>query len=97
MAALDAAGVPAARYNTPADALANPHLLQRGLFTQVADGAGAFTGVNPPYRLSASKADLRSPVPQKGEHTRAVLCGLLGLDEKQLQSLGVGGTADSHE
>src|SRR5216684_2532956 len=48
IAALDAAGVPCAEYRDPGAALTDPHLLQRGVFTKLADGAGEFVGVNAP-------------------------------------------------
>ncbi len=85
LAAFDAGGVPSARYNDPADALTDEQLLARGTFVKVRDAVGEFTGVNPPYRLSGSKADLRSPVPQAGEHSEAVLQGVLGLNADELQ------------
>ena len=40
MAALEAAGVPCARYRDPGAALTDPHLLARGAFATIADGAG---------------------------------------------------------
>jgi crotonobetainyl-CoA:carnitine CoA-transferase CaiB-like acyl-CoA transferase len=91
IAALDAAGVPCSVYRDPGDALTDPHLLARGVFAQVSDGAGTFTGVNPPYRLSGGAAELRSPVPDKGEHTRAVLADLLGVPDAALDELAAHG------
>jgi CoA:oxalate CoA-transferase len=91
LAALAAAGVPSARYNEPADALTDAHLLARGTFTRVRDAVGEFTGVNPPYRLSGARADLRSPVPQAGEHTEEVLQQLLGLGAHELREARAGG------
>ena len=61
-------------------------VISRGTFVKVRDAVGEFTGVNPPYRLSGSKADLRSPVPQAGEHTEAVLQDVLGLEADKLQT-----------
>ena len=81
LAVLDAAGVPGTHYGTASDVLNDAHLRQRGVFTQVSDAAGAFIGINPPYRLSAAKAELRSPVPHKGEHTQDVLRELLGMSD----------------
>jgi crotonobetainyl-CoA:carnitine CoA-transferase CaiB-like acyl-CoA transferase len=83
--ALEAAGVPATDYRDPADALTDPQLLARGTFVKVSDGVGEFTGVNPPYRLSASKADLHSLVPEAGGQTEDVLRELLGLDAHALR------------
>src|ERR1700739_2357440 len=52
LAALDAAGVPCARYRDPGAALSDPHLLARGSFAPISDGAGAFMGVNAPWKMS---------------------------------------------
>jgi hypothetical protein len=91
LAAFDAAGVPSARYNEPADALDDAHLIERGTFIKVRDAVGEFTGVNPPYRLSGSKAELRSPVPEAGEHTDAVLQAVLGAGADELRQARDGG------
>ena len=87
----EAAGVPCSLYADPADALTNPHLLARGLFTRVTDGAGEFTGVNPPYRMSGTPSDLRSPVPQKGEHSASTLRDMLGIGDVELERLKAAG------
>ena len=87
----EAAGVPCSLYADPADALTNPHLLARGLFTRVTDGAGEFTGVNPPYRMSGTPSDLRSPVPQKGEHSASTLRDMLGIGGEELERLTASG------
>jgi len=78
LATLEAAGVPCARYNEPAAALDDPELIERGLFQRVQDAAGAFTGVNPPWQLSASRSTLGDRVPGIGEHHADVLADWLG-------------------
>jgi CoA:oxalate CoA-transferase len=88
VSALEAAGVPCAAYADPGDALVDPHLLSRGLFSEIADGAGAFTGVNPPWRMSGSRAELRDRVPAVGERGPAALRDWLGLTDADVQSLG---------
>ena len=77
VAALEAAGVPCSAYGEPGDALADPHLVERGLFARIADAAGAFTGVNPPWRMSASAAELRRRIPAIGADRDAVLADWL--------------------
>jgi CoA:oxalate CoA-transferase len=94
--ALEAAGVPCAPYKDPGDALTDPHLIDRGLFSPVADAAGAFTGVNPPWRMSDTGSRLRGHVPAVGEQGEQVLTELLGLaaDEiRRLRGAGVFGGA----
>ena len=71
--ALEAAGVPCSAYGDPGDALADPHLVERGLFGRISDAAGAFTGVNPPWRMSGTAAELRGRVPAIGADCDDVL------------------------
>ena len=71
--ALEAAGVPCSAYGEPGDALGDPHLAERGLFARIHDAAGGFTGVNPPWRMSAARAELRSRIPPIGADRDAVL------------------------
>src|SRR5258708_3966786 len=54
IAALDAAGVPCARYRDPGATLADPHLLERGAIAKLRDGAGEFFGVNAPWKMSGA-------------------------------------------
>jgi crotonobetainyl-CoA:carnitine CoA-transferase CaiB-like acyl-CoA transferase len=69
---LSAAGVPSAAYADPADTLRDPHLIERGAFARVSDGGGSFIGVNPPYKMSGTRAELRERVPGVGEHSEQV-------------------------
>lgn len=91
----EAAGVPCSLYADAADALTNPQLVARGLFTRISDGAGEFIGVNPPYRMSGTPSELRSPVPGKGQHNAATLRDMLGIDEKELEYLRAAGVLGS--
>jgi len=49
--------------------------------------AGSVPTVASPLRLSATPAEYRLPPPLLGEHTRAVLGDMLGLDEAALETL----------
>ncbi len=73
LAALDAAGVPCARYAEPGELLADEQAAARGLFATVTDAAGAFTGVNAPWRMSAGGSAIGARVPGIGEHRAEVL------------------------
>lgn len=88
---LEAAGVPCSAYGDPGDALTDPHLLQRGLFARVTDGGGEFTGINPPWHMSGTRAQLGSRVPGVGEHTRAILEELLHMAPDELRRIGNAG------
>ena len=97
VAALEAAGVPCSAYGEPGDALADPHLVGRGLFGRIADAAGTFTGVNPPWRMSGSDAELRQRVPATGADRDAVLGEWLAADAEEVgrwRDAGVFGPVD---
>ena len=85
--ALEAAGVPCSAYGEPGDALRDPHLRARGLFSNVVDGAGEFVGVNPPWRMSGTRAELRGRVPEIGEQRDAILRDVLQLDAAEIERL----------
>ena len=88
---LEAAGVPCSAYAEPADALADPHLRERGVFQPVADASGVFLGVNAPWRLSASDARLGERVPRVGEHRASVIADWLAADDSELARLEAAG------
>jgi crotonobetainyl-CoA:carnitine CoA-transferase CaiB-like acyl-CoA transferase len=93
LAAMDAAGLPASRINSIPQALADPHILARGLINQLprTDGTPVhFLGF--PAKLSATPATYRIAPPRVGEDTRAVLQGSLGMGEAELEALIAAGT-----
>ena len=67
------AGVPCSRYVTLAEALASPHLAERGSLATVEDPARAYQVPNPPFRFSDASAGARPWVAALGEHGDAVL------------------------
>jgi crotonobetainyl-CoA:carnitine CoA-transferase CaiB-like acyl-CoA transferase len=87
VAALDAAGVPCSAYGDPADALTDPHLQQRGLFSRVRDAGGEFVGVNPPQRMSGARAELRERVAGIGADADGVLAQWLSMPRDVLDGL----------
>jgi CoA:oxalate CoA-transferase len=91
VAALEAAGVPCSAYGDPGDALADPHLNERGLFGRIADAAGTFTGVNPPWRMSGARAELRGRVPAIGGDAAQLLGDWLGVETPELARLRASG------
>jgi CoA:oxalate CoA-transferase len=90
IAAFDLAGVPCAEYRDAGAALSDPHLLQRGTFAKIADGAGEFVGVNPPWQMSGAQASMQRDVPRVGAHRDEVL-SLLGLQPDAIARLGAAG------
>ena len=94
---MEAAGVPCAAYSEPGDALTNEHLLARGLFAPVEDGAGQFTGVNAPWQMSGSTTRLGAAVPTLGQHTHQLLQTLLGMQSEELERLQNMGVLGANE
>jgi CoA:oxalate CoA-transferase len=91
MTALDKAGVPAAVYRDPGAALSDPHLLQRGAFASIADKAGAFTGVNAPWKMSGADTAMKREIPGIGAHRDEVLSRTLGLSADAIAKLAATG------
>jgi CoA:oxalate CoA-transferase len=89
--ALDAAGVPCARYRDPGALLTDPHLLARGSFATIADGAGEFVGVNAPWKMSRAETSIRREIPPIGAHRDEVLSRALGLPPDVIASLASSG------
>jgi len=87
MAALEAAGVPCARYRDPGAMLTDPHLVERGAFSTIADGAGEFMGVNAPWKMSGAETPIGREVPAVGVHRDEVLSRALGLPPEEIAAL----------
>jgi crotonobetainyl-CoA:carnitine CoA-transferase CaiB-like acyl-CoA transferase len=85
--ALDRAGVPCAEYRDPGAALTDPHLVQRGAFAKIADGAGEFAGVNAPWKMSGAQTSMRREVPAVAAHRDEILAGTLGLSADAITRL----------
>ncbi|QOG18782.1 MULTISPECIES: CaiB/BaiF CoA transferase family protein [Bradyrhizobium] len=92
MDALGKAGVPAAEYRDPGAAFTDPHLLQRGVFETIADGAGEFMGVNAPWKMSGAAAtSMQREIPAIGAHRDEVLSRVLGLSAGAIADLARAG------
>jgi CoA:oxalate CoA-transferase len=87
IAALDAAGVPCARYRDPGATLTDPHLLARGAFSAIADGAGEFFGVNAPWKMSGAQTPIGREIPGIGAHRDDVLSCALGVSPEAIADL----------
>jgi CoA:oxalate CoA-transferase len=91
ISALDRAGVPSAVYRDPGAALTDPHLLQRGAFAKLADGAGEFVGVNAPWKMSGARTAMQRDVPATGAHRDEILSRLLDLSPDSIAQLADAG------
>jgi crotonobetainyl-CoA:carnitine CoA-transferase CaiB-like acyl-CoA transferase len=87
ISALDRAGVPSAVYRDPGAALTDPHLLQRGAFAKLADGAGEFVGVNAPWKMSGARTVMQRDIPATGAHRDEILSRLLDLSPDSIAQL----------
>lgn len=85
--ACENAGCPARRYLTPAQALENPHMVERGTIVEVEDQMGRHKVVNTPFRFRNVETGVTAGAPSLGSDTEDVLAEMLGLDAGQLESL----------
>lgn len=83
---LERNGVPAARYRTVREAMADPQIAHRGAFSEVGDAGGTFKALNPPFRMSQSAAAAGERAPGLGEHTREVLVAA-GFSAAEIETL----------
>ena len=76
--------------NKPSDLLASEQLAARGWWQEIEQPRGlgqdavAARYPGPPYRLSATPAQIRRPAPAAGEHNAEVLTGLAGIPAEDL-------------
>jgi crotonobetainyl-CoA:carnitine CoA-transferase CaiB-like acyl-CoA transferase len=93
MARLQAAGVAAGRVADAADLCArDPQLAARGHFVDVATPEGRTVRLDGPgFLLADTPAAVRRPGPLLGEHTDAVLAGILGLGADEIAALRAAG------
>ncbi|MER3399103.1 MAG: CoA transferase [Chloroflexota bacterium] len=85
---LQVAGVAAVPSVTAAELVCDPHLKARGAFLEVKGPAGELRpAVGLPWRFSETDRQAASWPPELGAHNREVLCGLLGLSERELAEL----------
>ncbi len=86
-ATLNAGGVPCSRYFTVREALAQPHLEQRGSFSVIDDGAGPLKVPNPAFKFGNAAAEARGYVPALGADNVEVLSKVLGYSADRIAAL----------
>ncbi|WP_019341191.1 CaiB/BaiF CoA transferase family protein [Stutzerimonas stutzeri] len=88
VATLEQAGVPCGPINDLAQVFADPQVQARGLHVEMPHLlAGSVPQVASPIRLSETPVEYRKAPPLLGEHSEAVLHGLLGLSFEKILSL----------
>ncbi|HWA92580.1 MAG TPA: CaiB/BaiF CoA-transferase family protein [Rhizomicrobium sp.] len=92
IAALETANVPCGAINRIDQVFADPQAVARGLVVPMQHATGAMDLVASPLRLSRTPPEYRSAPPLLGEHTDAVLRGMLGLDAAEIARLRADGT-----
>ena len=97
LAALTRARVPCAPVLDPPEVIAHPHLAQRQFFPTVPHpGAGSVRVTASPFHLDSRPVGPAGPAPYRvGEHTRAVLEGLLGYAPDRVAALVAAGVIEA--
>ncbi|PZW48050.1 benzylsuccinate CoA-transferase BbsF subunit [Humitalea rosea] len=96
MSALQAAGVPAGVVADPRSLIEqDPQLRHRGYWQRLDHPElKVATYTSPPFRLDGERVELTRP-PLIGEHTDAVLAGILGYDAARIAALRASGTIEA--
>jgi crotonobetainyl-CoA:carnitine CoA-transferase CaiB-like acyl-CoA transferase len=86
--ALEALKIGCGPINTLKDVFADPHVQARNMTLEMDHGSGATVKVIAnPVKLSATPPTYRSAPPVLGEHTDAVLSGILGMSAVEIETL----------
>jgi crotonobetainyl-CoA:carnitine CoA-transferase CaiB-like acyl-CoA transferase len=65
--------VPSSPYRTVKEAMEDPQLAHRNALAEIHDKGGRFLALNPPFRMSGSRAAAQEFVASLGEHSASVL------------------------
>ena len=88
VAAMDAAGIPAAPVLSVGDVASGEHIAHRDMVSTVEHPKlGAIPLVHQPVRFSGADRSFQRPPPGLGEHTRELLATLLGLGDAEIDAL----------
>lgn len=88
VAALEALKIGCGPINTLKDVFADPHVIAREMVVKMHHASGEeIEVIANPVKLSATPPDYRSPPPVLGEHSDAVLGGLLGMGAAEIAEL----------
>ncbi|MFH1603086.1 MAG: CaiB/BaiF CoA-transferase family protein [Pseudomonadota bacterium] len=92
--ALSAARVPCAPVRSMEEAIAHPHMAARQAFTMIPHPTrGEVCVTSAPFHVDGAPVPARGPAPYRaGEHTRAILTGMLGYSAERIEALLRSGT-----
>jgi formyl-CoA transferase len=85
---LEAANVPCGPINNYREVFEDPQVKHRGLKIETSHPlSGSMAGVASPMRFSETPVGYDTPPPLLGQHTREVLCDVLGMSDPELDRL----------
>jgi crotonobetainyl-CoA:carnitine CoA-transferase CaiB-like acyl-CoA transferase len=92
-----AAGVPCGQVRTVGEAIRSPEARERAIVTRIPHPKlGWVPNVRLPIRYSRTPIVDPVAAPAVGQHTKEVLCGLLGYDEDRMAQLAQAGVLGGH-
>ena len=81
-------GVPVAEIYSVKELVNDPHLIDRGMFTEVEHPkAGTMKVTNFPVKFSETPGEIRTATPLLGQHNEEILSTVLGYTTEQIQKL----------
>ena len=80
--------VPLSAIKSIDEVIADPHIAARGMIVEVPVAGQPVRMLGLPIKLSGEDVQDHGPAPALGEHNRAILQGLLGMEDAELAALG---------
>ncbi len=91
IAALEAAHVPCARYQSMAEATEDPQLAHRNMIVEIEDPSGPLPVINSPFLFSQTTSGVRPWAARVGQHNREILGTVLGYTADRIDALEASG------
>ena len=89
-------GMPVADIYSVKELVNDPHLIERGMFTEVEHPkAGTIKVTNFPVKFSETPGEIQTATPLLGQHNEEILSKILGYTEEQIQNLEKAGVISS--
>ena len=82
------ARIPVAPVYHTDDTVKDPHLHARNMFVEVEHPKhGKYEAINFPFKMSVTQPEIKTPAPLLGQHSKDVICGILGRSEEYYEEL----------